>query len=402
MNIEKIRNDFPILKRKINGKNLIYFDNTATSQKPIQVINAIKEFYEKYNANIHRGVHTLSQEASEMYEDAHKKVAKFIGSKHIEEIIFVKNATEAVNLFMYSYVDKNLKPGDEILTTAMEHHSNLVPWQFLEKKKGIKLKIADVNDNGTLKIDQFEQMITDKTKLITVTQVSNVTGVINDIKKIRKMKKDAILLVDGAQSVPHMPVDVKEIGCDFLVFSAHKMLGPTGIGALFGKKELLEKMSPFIYGGDMIREVKLHKATFNTLPWKFEAGTPNMAGGVGFAAAIDYLEKIRMKNVRNHEKDLTSYILDKLDDKKLTLFGPKDPEKRGGVISFNIKGSNHHDVASLFNENGIAIRSGYHCAQPLVERLKSKGTCRASFYIYNTKQEVDIFLKELNKIKQLF
>ena len=399
MNIEEIRKDFPILKRKINGKQLIYFDNSATTQKPVQVINAIKNFYETYNANIHRGIHTLSQEASEMYEDAHKKVADFIGANDMQEIIFVRNTTEAINLVMYSYAMENLEKGDEILTTIMEHHSNLVPWQYLEQKKGIKLKIADIKDDGTLDLDQFKQMINEKTKIIAITHISNVLGTINDIKKIRKMKKDAILLVDGAQSVPHMPVNVKKMNCDFLTFSAHKMLGPTGIGVLYGKKELLEKMKPFLYGGDMISKVEQHKSTFAILPWKFEAGTSNIVGGVGLAAAIDYLNKIGMQNVRDHEKELVKYFLEKLEDRNTIIYGPKDPEIKGGCISFNIKGFNYHDIASLLDKSGIAIRSGHHCAQPLLKRLGTTGTCRASFYIYNTKEEIDKFFDILNKIR---
>jgi len=400
MDVEKIRKDFPILKRKINGNDLIYFDNSATTQKPIQVINAIKEFYEKYNSNIHRGIHTLSQEASELYEQAHKKVAKFIGANDMQEIVFVRNTTEAINLVMYSYAMENLEKGDEILTTIMEHHSNLVPWQYLEQKKRIKLKIADIKDDGTLDLENFRKMINEKTKIIAITQVSNVLGTINDIKKIREMKKDAILLVDAAQSVPHMPVNVKELGCDFLTFSAHKMLGPTGIGVLYGKKELLEKMNPFLYGGDMISKVEQHKSTYAILPWKFEAGTSNIAGAVGLSAAIEYLDKIGMQNVRNHEKELVKYFLEKLEDENTIIYGPKDPEKRGGCVSFNIKGFNYHDIALLLDKAGIAIRSGHHCAQPLLKRFNVKGSCRASFYIYNTKKEIDRFFDELNKIRR--
>lgn len=403
MNVKKIREDFPILKRKINGKPLIYFDNTATSQKPIQVINAIREFYEKHNANIHRGVHTLSQEASEMYEEAHDKVAKFINARGREGVIFVRNTTEAINLVAYSWGLNNLKEGDEIVATVMEHHSNIVPWQFLEQRKGVVLKFVDINDDGTLKMEDYEKLITEKTKLVTVTHVSNVLGTINDVVKIGKLAHEvnALFLVDGAQSVPHMPVDVRKIDCDFLAFSGHKMLGPTGIGVLYGKEELLQKMEPFLGGGDMIHEVWLHKATYNTLPWKFEAGTANIAGGVGLAAAIDYLEKIGMENIREHEKKLTEYALKKMEIENIHIYGPLDVKIKGGVISFNIKDLNPHDVAALLDEHGIAVRSGHHCAQPLMRRLGVNGTVRASFYIYNTKEEIDIFVEALEKIVKL-
>ncbi|HDJ96676.1 MAG TPA: cysteine desulfurase [Candidatus Aenigmarchaeota archaeon] len=403
MNVNKIREDFPILRRKINGKPLIYFDNTATSQKPIQVINVIKEFYEQHNANIHRGVHTLSQEASEMYEEAHNKVAKFINARRMEEIIFVRNATEAINLVAYSWGMNNLKEGDEIVVTVMEHHSNIIPWQFLEKKKGIILKFVDINNDGTLKMEEYEKLITERTKLVTVTHVSNVLGTINDVAKIGKLAHEvgALFLVDGAQSVPHMPVDVRKIDADFLAFSGHKMLAPTGIGVLYGKEELLQRMEPFLGGGDMIHEVWLHKATYNTLPWKFEAGTANIAGGVGLAAAVDYLEKIGMENVREHEKELTEYALKKMKIENIDIYGPLDVKIRGGVISFNVKDLSPHDVAALLDEHGIAVRSGHHCAQPLMRRLGVKGTARASFYIYNTKEEIDIFVETLEKIVKL-
>ena len=400
MDVEKIREDFPILRRKINGKPLVYFDNTATTQKPVQVINAVKEFYEKHNANIHRGVHTLSQEASEMYEEAHYKVAEFINARKKEEIIFVRNATEAINLVAYSWGMNNLKSGDEIVATVMEHHSNIVPWQFLEQKKGVVLKFVEINDDGTLKMEEYERLITDRTKLVTVTHVSNVLGTINDVIKIGKLAHEvgALFFVDGAQSVPHMPVDVKKIDCDFLAFSGHKMLAPTGIGVLYGKEEILKGMEPFLGGGDMIHEVWLHKATYNTLPWKFEAGTPNIAGGVGLAAAIDYLERIGMENVREHEKELTEYALKEMEVEGVEVYGPLNVDIRGGVISFNIKDLNPHDVAALLDEQGIAVRSGHHCAQPLMRRLGVKGSVRASFYVYNTKEEVDFFVQNVKRI----
>jgi len=405
-NIKKIREDFPILSRKINGKPLIYFDNAATTQKPKQVLNALNNYYENHNANIHRGVHTLSEEASDMYDEAHKKVGKFINAKHpMQEIIFVRNATEGVNLVMYGWAMHNLQKGDEILSTVMEHHANIVTWQLL-KEKGVVLKFADINENGTLNMDDLKEKITNKTKLVTIVHSSNVVGTINDVKQIGKIahKHGALFLVDAAQSVPHMPVDVRKIDADFLVFSGHKMLAPMGTGALYGKKAILEKMHPFLAGGDMIREVKLEGSKWNDLPWKFEAGTPNVGGAVGLAAAIDYLNKLGMKNIRKHEMELTKYAIDKISEiEGIKIYGPTDPEIRGGLITFNLEGIHPHDVASLLDsEYGVAIRSGHHCAQPLTERLGTYATCRASFYIYNTKAEIDVLVKGLKKVKQIF
>ena len=405
-NIKKIREDFPILSRKINGKPLIYFDNAATTQKPKQVLNALNNYYENHNANIHRGVHTLSEEASDMYDEAHKKVGKFINAKHpMQEIIFVRNATEGVNLVMYGWAMHNLQKGDEILSTVMEHHANIVTWQLL-KEKGVVLKFADINENGTLNMDDLKEKITNKTKLVTIVHSSNVVGTINDVKQIGKIahKHGALFLVDAAQSVPHMPVDVRKIDADFLVFSGHKMLAPMGTGALYGKKAILEKMHPFLAGGDMIREVKLEGSKWNDLPWKFEAGTPNVGGAVGLAAAINYLNKLGMKNIRKHEMELTKYAIDKISEiEGIKIYGPTDPEIRGGLITFNLEGIHPHDVASLLDsEYGVAIRSGHHCAQPLTERLGTYATCRASFYIYNTKAEIDVLVKGLKKVKQIF
>ena len=398
--VYKIREDFPILKRKIYGKTLIYFDNTATTQKPIQVINAIKEFYEIYNANIHRGVHKLSQEASDLYEKAHEKAADFINADSWREVIFVRNTTEAINLIAYSWGLQNLKEGDEILTTMMEHHSNIVPWQLVTQKTGAKLKFVEINDDGTLNIDDFHEKISKKTKIVTVTHVSNVLGTINPVEEIGEIVRDydALFIVDSAQGVPHLPVDVKKINCDFLAFSAHKMLGPTGIGVLYGRKEILESMPPFLGGGDMIKEVYLDHSEWNDLPWKFEAGTANIADGVGFGVAIDYLNRITMKEVREHEKELTSYALKRLGNLgHVEIYGPP-AEKRGGVISFNVQGLDPHDVALILDREGIAVRSGHHCAQPLIRKLGVYGTARASFYIYNTKEEVDKFIEVLETL----
>jgi len=403
MNTNKIRKDFPILKRKVNGKPLVYLDNAATSQKPKIVIDSLTNYYEKYNANVHRGIHKLSEEATQAYEETRKKIAKFINAKSEKEIIFTKNTTEAINLVMYSF-GMQLKSGNEIISSVMEHHSNIVPWQFLQNF-GIKLKFVDINEDGTLNIEDYEKLITEKTKLIAVVHVSNVLGTINPIKEISRIahKNNALLLVDAAQSVPHMKVDVQAMDCDFMAFSAHKMLGPTGVGVLYGKREILEGIKPFLYGGDMIREVSLYETKYNEVPWKFEAGTPNIADVIAFGAAIDYLEKIGMKNVEKHERDLTKYALRKLSKiKNLEIYGPENPDQRIGVISFNLKNIHPHDVASILDQEGIAIRSGHLCAQPLMKRLNIQAAARASFYLYNTKEEINKLAAALLKTKKVF
>ena len=403
MNMNKLRRDFPILKRKVNGKPLVYLDNAATSQKPKIVIDSLTNYYEKYNANVHRGIHKLSEEATQAYEETRKKIAKFINAKSEKEIIFTKNTTEAINLVMYSF-GMQLKSGNEIISSVMEHHSNIVPWQFLQNF-GIKLKFVDINEDGTLNIEDYEKLITEKTKLIAVVHVSNVLGTINPIKEISRIahKNNALLLVDAAQSVPHMKVDVQAMDCDFMAFSAHKMLGPTGVGVLYGKREILEGIKPFLYGGDMIREVSLYETKYNEVPWKFEAGTPNIADVIAFGAAIDYLEKIGMKNVEKHERDLTKYALRKLSKiKNLEIYGPENPDQRIGVISFNLKNIHPHDVASILDQEGIAIRSGHLCAQPLMKRLNIQAAARASFYLYNTKEEINKLAAALLKTKKVF
>ena len=406
----EVRKDFPILEREINGYKLIYFDNAATSQKPKQVIDAMKEFYEKYNANIHRGIHTLSQEASELYEDAHEEVAKFIGADGIEEVIFVKNTTEAINLVTYSWALNKLNEKDEVLTTLLEHHSNIVPWEILSRLRGFKVKYADINADGTLNYESLEQLMTEKTRIICVSHVSNVTGVINDVGRIAKLahEQDAIIIVDGAQSVPHLPIDVKKFDVDFLTFSGHKMLGPTGIGVLYGKKELLEEMEPFLGGGSMIKSVRCQspngncRIEWNDLPWKFEAGTPNICGGIGLAEAVKYLRRIGMENVHRHERELTGYTLKRLEElEKVEFYGPRDASVKCGIIPFNVNGMNPHDVALMFDSFGIMIRSGYHCAEPLHRKLGIKGSARASFYIYNTKEEIDRFIEVLKRIEDV-
>ncbi|MBC7092161.1 MAG: cysteine desulfurase [Nitrososphaeria archaeon] len=409
-NVAEVRKDFPILQRKINGYDIIYFDNAATSQKPVQVIEAVKDFYSKYNANVHRGVHTLSQETSKLYEGAHEETAKLINARGIEEIVFVKNTTEAINLIAYSWTLHNLGKEDEVITTIMEHHSNIVPWEILSKLRGFKVKYADIKDDGTLDYECLEKLVTKRTKVITIAHASNVTGVINDISKISKLAHEnkAILVVDGAQSVPHMPVDVRKLDIDFLAFSGHKMLAPTGIGILYGKKELLENMDPFIGGGDMIKSVKYSKIKdcctieWNSLPWKFEAGTPNVGGAIGLAEAIKYLKRLGMENVQEHERQLTQHALKLLqEDENIVLYGPRDSLTKCGIVSFNVKGMNHHDVALLLDNFGIMVRSGYHCAEPLHQRLGAGGSVRASFYIYNTKEEIEKFAEILEKIENV-
>ncbi len=406
----KIREDFPILKRKINGHPLVYFDNAATSQKPIQVIEAVREFYEKHNANVHRAIHTISQEATELYERAHEEVAKFINARDMEEIIFVRGATEAINLIAYSYGLRNLGQGDEVLVSLMEHHSNIVPWEITSKIKGFKVRYIDVKSDGTLDYESLEQTISEKTKIVSITHVSNVTGVINDIKRIAKIAHEhgALLVVDGAQSVPHMPVDVKDLDADFLVFSGHKMLAPTGIGVLYGKIDLLKEMAPFQGGGEMIREVSFNPTmgrcniSWNDLPWKFEAGTPDIGGGIGLMAAVRYLRGLGMDNVYCHECDLIGYALKRVQElRKIKIYGPLEITGKCGIIPFNMEGFDSHDVALFLDSYGIMIRSGYHCAQPLHQRLNVPSSARVSFYIYNTRDEIDRFIEVLKELEQL-
>jgi cysteine desulfurase/selenocysteine lyase len=409
LDLGKIREDFPILERKINNHPLIYFDSAATSQKPRQVIEAIKEFYEKYNANVHRAVHTLSQEASEFYENAHEEVAKFINARGMEEIIFVRGTTEAINLVAYAWGLRNLKRENEVLVTLMEHHSNIVPWENLSRMNGFKVKYVEVNDDGTLNYEALENAISDKTRIVCLVHVSNVTGVINDVKRVAKIAHEhgSLVLVDGAQSVPHLPVDVKDLDIDFLAFSGHKMLGPTGIGVLYGKREILEEMLPFHGGGEMIRDVSFDKMTgrcsisWNDLPWKFEAGTPNICGGVGLMAATRYLEDVGMENVEVHEKTLTEYAISGMQECGMVkIYGPKDVHAKCGIIPFSVDGLSSHDVALFLDSYGIMIRSGFHCAQPLHEKFGLKFSARISFYIYNTHEEIDRFVDVLKETEQ--
>ena len=405
--LEDIRKDFPVLNRRVrDDKKLVYLDNAATTQKPNQVIDAITDYYKNHNSNIHRAVHALAEESTEAFEVTRDKVAKFLNIQNREEIVFVKGTTEAINLVAYAWGRDNVQKGDVVITTEYEHHSNIVPWQLLTQDRGAELKYIDIDDNGELMLEQLDEYLaTGKVKLVAISHVSNVLGTITDVQKVIKKCKNAgaKILVDGAQAVPHMKVDITNLGCDFYAFSAHKMLGPTGVGVLWARKELLENMRPFQGGGDMIREVHKYETTWNDLPYKFEAGTPNVADVICFSAAIDYLVNIGIDNVRNHEIELTKYALEKMSKVKgLTIYGPKDPQKASGVISFNFNDVHPHDVATIIDKNGVAIRSGHHCAQVLMEKLNVAATNRASFYIYTTKDEVDVLIDSLEQVAKVF
>ena len=399
--MNNIKKDFPLLE----NENITYLDSGATTQKPIQVIKAVEEFYQKYNANPHRGAYSLSVEATEQYENTRTKIAKFINAKHREEIIFSKNATESLNLIAYSYGLDNLKEDDEVAISIMEHHSNLVPWQKITKQTGSKLNYMYINENYEITDEEIESKITDQTKIVGITHVSNVLGTINNVKKIIKYahKKGAVVIVDASQSIPHMKIDVQDLDADFLVFSGHKMLAPLGIGVLYGKKEILNKMTPFLMGGDMIEYVYEQETTFAPLPNKFEAGTQNVEGVIGLGAAIDYIENLGYDKIQEIEHEVISYArqeLSKLD--YLTLYTTPNEENHSSVISFNIKGVHPHDVASILDSEGVCVRSGNHCAQPLMRFLGIDSTCRASFYIYNTKDDVDKLVKALDKAYGMF
>ena len=404
---ESLRSDFPVLERKVrDGKKLVYLDNAATTQKPIQVIDAISDYYKNNNSNIHRAVHALAEESTEAFEQTRDKVAEFLNTKDSQEIIFVKGTTEAINLVANAWGRDNVKEGDIIVTTEYEHHSNIVPWQLLTQDKKAQLKYIDIDDNGELMIDQLDEYLsTGKVKLVAFSHVSNVLGTITPAKEIISKCKNAGVktLIDGAQAVPHMKVDLTELDCDFYAFSAHKMLGPTGVGVLWAKKEILEKMIPYQGGGDMIREVHKYETTWNDLPYKFEAGTPNIADVIGFKTAIEYLQKIGMENIRNHELELTKYALEQMEKVPgITLYGTKEPKKRGGVVSFNFNDVHPHDVGTIIDKDGVAIRSGHHCAQVLMEKLNVAATNRASFYIYTTKEEIDALIAALQNVAKVF
>ena len=406
LDVKRIRQEFPILSRAVNGKPLVYLDNAATTQKPIQVIEALADYYRRFNANIHRGIHTLAEEATAAYEAVREQTAKFINAPSSSTIVFTRNATESVNLFANAWGRKFLKPGDQILLSEMEHHANLVPWQLIAKATGAQLAFLPITDEGRLQMDRLDALLTPRTKLVAITQMSNVLGTVTPIEQIvaKAHQCSALVLVDGAQSTPHVPVDVQKLGCDAFVFSAHKMLGPTGVGVLYARQQLLEEMDPFLGGGEMISDVQLTSATWNEVPWKFEAGTPNIADVVAFGAALSYLSRLGMDAIRAHELELTAYALKQLAAVEgLTMYGPKTvTPDRGGVISFNLDGLHPHDVGTVLDAEGVAIRAGHHCAKPLMRRLGVAATARASFYLYNTREEVDRLVDAIRAAQTFF
>ncbi|MBC2184230.1 cysteine desulfurase [Listeria sp. FSL L7-0233] len=405
IDIQKIRADFPILAQEINEKPLAYLDNAATSQKPKQVIEALTHYYEFDNANVHRGVHTLAARATDAYESARGKVAKFIHAREVAEIIFTRGTTSAINLVVDSYAEANIEAGDEIVISYLEHHSNLIPWQQLAKRKGAVLKYIELEEDGTISVEQAKKTIGEKTKIVALAHVSNVLGTITPIKEIAALahKFGAVILVDGAQAVPHMEVDVVDLDADFYAFSGHKMMAPTGIGALYGKRELLDAMEPTEFGGEMIDFVELYDSTWKELPWKFEAGTPIIGGAIALGAAIDYLAEVGLENIHAHEQALASYAIEEMSKiEGITIYGPKDASKRCGLVTFNLEGAHPHDIATILDEDGVAIRAGHHCAQPLMKWLDVSSTARASFYIYNTKEEIDALIDGLKLTKEYF
>ncbi|MBF0752947.1 cysteine desulfurase [Jeotgalicoccus nanhaiensis] len=404
MDIQKIRQDFPILGEQVNGKDLIYLDTSATSQTPLKVIEAMNDYYREYNSNVHRGVHTLGTKATDAYEKARMKVRSFINAKRFEEIVYTRGTTAAINLVARSFGDLVIEEGDEIVVNEMEHHANIVPWQQLAKRKGAELVFIPLEEDGTIALDNVEKAMSDKTKIVAITHVSNVLGTINDIKSIAEIAHahNAYISVDGAQAVPHMAVDVQDLDVDFYAFSGHKMLGPTGIGILYGKAELLDKMEPIEYGGDMIDYVYKTESTWTDLPVKFEAGTPMIAEAVGLNAAIDYITELGLDNIYQHEKELVRYAYDKMSAiEGIEIYGP-GKDNRAGLITFNLKGVHPHDLATALDSEGIAVRAGHHCAQPLMKWCKASSTARASFYIYNTIEEIDQFIESLEKTKEFF
>ncbi|AYY71265.1 cysteine desulfurase [Listeria monocytogenes] len=405
IDIQKIRADFPILAQEINEKPLAYLDNAATSQKPKQVIEALTHYYQFDNANVHRGVHTLAARATDAYESARGKVAKFIHAREVAEIIFTRGTTSAINLVVDSYAEANIEAGDEIVISYLEHHSNLIPWQQLVKRKGAVLKYIELEEDGTISVEQAKKTIGEKTKIVALAHVSNVLGTITPIKEIAAIAHQfgAVILVDGAQAVPHMEVDVVDLDADFYAFSGHKMMAPTGIGALYGKRELLDAMEPTEFGGEMIDFVELYDSTWKELPWKFEAGTPIIGGAIALGAAIDYLAEVGLANIHAHEQALASYAIEEMSKiEGITIYGPKDASKRCGLVTFNLEGAHPHDIATILDEDGIAIRAGHHCAQPLMKWLDVSSTARASFYIYNTKEEIDALIDGLKLTKEYF
>ncbi|MEH7112592.1 cysteine desulfurase [Neobacillus niacini] len=405
MNVQDIRRQFPILDQEVNGKPLVYLDSSATSQKPIQVIETVEKYYKEINSNVHRGVHTLGTRATDAYEGAREKVRKFINAKSTQEVIFTRGTTTSLNTVAASYAQAFLKAGDEIVITYMEHHSNIIPWQQVARRTGATLKYIPLQEDGTISLPDVQATVTPNTRVVSVMQVSNVLGVINPVKEIAKIAHDngAIMVVDGAQSAPHMEIDVQDLDCDFLAFSGHKMCAPTGIGVLYGKKHLLENMEPVEFGGEMIDFVHLQESTWKELPWKFEAGTPIIAGAIGLGAAIDFLNEIGLDNIAEHEHKLAAYALDKMSSVPgMTIYGPLDAAKRAGLVTFNISDVHPHDVATVLDAEGIAVRAGHHCAQPLMKWLKASATARASFYLYNTEDDIDKLVEGLVKTKEYF
>ena len=405
LNVHRVRKDFPILERTVYGKPLVYLDNAATSQKPTSVIRALTEYYERYNSNVHRGVHALSMEATDRYEEARRKVAGFIGAPSAESVIWTRNVTEAINLVAYSWAGKNVHEGDNIVTTQMEHHSNLVPWQRVADANGAELRIVPLNRDGTLDLTDIDSIITPSTRLLAFTHMSNTLGTINPAERLiaKARSVGATVLVDAAQSVPHMPVDVVELDCDFLGFSGHKMLGPTGIGALYAKPEVLESMEPFLTGGEMVLQVWNERATWNELPMRFEAGTPNIADAIALGAAVDYLQDLGMDNVREHEKQITAYALSRFREiEEVDVYGPDDPEIRGAIFSFHSDSVHPHDLGTFLDREGVAIRTGHNCTMPLMREMGIAATARASFYVYNLEEEVDFLVDTLKAALRYF
>ncbi len=405
IDVAAVRQDFPILSQMVNGKPLVYLDNAATSQKPRQVIDALVRYYETDNANVHRGIHTLSMRASEQYERSRSRLAAFIGARRADSVVFTRNTTEAINLVAHAWGDRHIGPGDEIVLTEMEHHSNIVPWQLLANRKGARLVYARIGATGELDLDEMRGLIGPRTRLVSVTQASNVLGTINPVAEIATMARGAgaAMHVDAAQSAPHMPIDVEALGCDFLALSAHKMLGPTGVGALWAREERFAEMDPFLGGGGMIERVEEQMSTWAPVPDRFEAGTPSIGDAIAFEPAIDYLERLGMENVRRHEVELNGIAIDRLKTVPgLTIHGPQAPEARAGVLSFEIEGVHPHDVATILDSEGIAVRAGHHCAQLLMRRLGVPATTRASFYVYNTAAEVDALVEGLGRVRSVF
>ncbi|MDR7399428.1 MAG: cysteine desulfurase [Armatimonadota bacterium] len=400
-----VRADFPLLQRSLDGKPLVYLDSAATSQKPRAVLEALQRYYEEYNANVHRGLYRIAERATLAYEEARAKVAAFVGARP-EELVFTRGTTEAINLVAYAWGDAFVRAGDEVLVTEMEHHSNLVPWQLLAQRRGARLRVLKVRpEDGTLDLDSLDRLLTERTRIVAVTHQSNVVGTINPVRYIseRAHAVGAVVVVDGAQSVPHMPVRVAELGCDFLAFSGHKMCGPTGIGALWGRRELLEAMPPFHGGGEMIERVELEHSTYKDPPHRFEAGTPNIAGAIALGVAVEYLRALGMEAVREHEKALVRYAMAQLAELRgLRLYGPKDPELRGGALAFTLEGVHPHDVAQVLDEQGVCVRAGHHCAQPLHRALGLAATARASVYLYNTAEDIDALVRGLERVRAFF